>query len=86
MAIEKEVAAGPCVACRRDHSAAEGETITCCKENAWPSRSNWRLIGAAMQDRGDGAHSIRPELAYLRLAIVNVVYFGVPGCGGHNWC
>src|SRR3954471_16964157 len=33
----------------------------------------------------DGVHEIAPDLAYQRLAMVNVVYFGVPGCGDGNW-
>jgi hypothetical protein len=29
---------------------------------------------APTRDRGDGAYSIAPDLAYLRLSIVNIVY------------
>lgn len=40
---------------------------------------------ARTQDRGDGALSIAPDLCYVRLAIVNVVFFGQPGAGDRNW-
>ncbi|MER8608889.1 MBL fold metallo-hydrolase, partial [Mesorhizobium sp. M1233] len=40
---------------------------------------------ARRQDLGDGAWSIAPDLGYLRLAIVNVVFFGAPGSGDRNW-
>lgn len=34
---------------------------------------------ARHEDLGDGAWTIAPDLAYLRLSIVNVVFFGTPG-------
>jgi glyoxylase-like metal-dependent hydrolase (beta-lactamase superfamily II) len=33
----------------------------------------------------DGTNEIAPDLAYRRLAMVNVVFFGLPGCGDDNW-
>jgi glyoxylase-like metal-dependent hydrolase (beta-lactamase superfamily II) len=33
----------------------------------------------------DGTNEIAPDLAYRRLAMVNVVFFGLPGCGDANW-
>ncbi len=36
-------------------------------------------------DKQDGLHEIAPDLAYRRLAIVNVVYFGRPGAGDRQW-
>lgn len=33
----------------------------------------------------DGTHEICPDLAYRRLAIVNVVFFGKPGAGDREW-
>jgi glyoxylase-like metal-dependent hydrolase (beta-lactamase superfamily II) len=33
----------------------------------------------------DGTTEIAPDLAYRRLAMVNVVFFGVPGCGDRRW-
>lgn len=40
---------------------------------------------ARREDRGDGAWSIAPDLGHLRLAIVNVVFFGAPGSGDRKW-
>jgi len=34
---------------------------------------------------GDQTHEIAPDLAYRRLAMVNVVFFGQPHCGDRNW-
>lgn len=34
---------------------------------------------------GDGAWSVALDLCYLRLAIVNVVFFGAPGAGDRQW-
>lgn len=31
--------------------------------------------------RDDGAHEVRPDLAYVRLAIVDVALVGPPGAG-----
>src|SRR3954449_13539190 len=36
-------------------------------------------------ERGDGTHEIAPDLAYRRLAIVNVVFVGLPGAGDRQW-
>jgi glyoxylase-like metal-dependent hydrolase (beta-lactamase superfamily II) len=33
----------------------------------------------------DRTHEITPDLAYQRLAIVNVIYFGSPGAGDRGW-
>lgn len=33
----------------------------------------------------DGVHEVRPDLAYSRLAIVNVGFFGAPGAGDRGW-
>lgn len=35
--------------------------------------------------RNDHTHEIAPELAYRRLGIVNVVFWGPPGAGDRNW-
>jgi glyoxylase-like metal-dependent hydrolase (beta-lactamase superfamily II) len=35
--------------------------------------------------RDDHTHEVAPDLAYQRLAIVNVVFFGVPHAGDRNW-
>ncbi|HEX8387157.1 MAG TPA: MBL fold metallo-hydrolase [Rubricoccaceae bacterium] len=35
--------------------------------------------------RDDGTHEVRPDLAYKRLAIVNVVFYGLPGAGDRGW-
>ena len=35
--------------------------------------------------RDDGTHEVAPDLAYKRLAIVNVVFYGAPGAGDRNW-
>ena len=40
---------------------------------------------AADRDRDDGTHEIRPDLAYKRLAIVNVVLAGARGAGDRGW-
>jgi len=34
--------------------------------------------------RDDGTHELAPDLAYQRLAIVNVVFVGPPGAGAHG--
>ena len=33
----------------------------------------------------DGTNEVAPDVAYRRLAMVNVVFFGLPGCGDGNW-
>ncbi len=33
----------------------------------------------------DGTIEIAPDLAYRRLAMVNVVFYGMPHCGDRNW-
>lgn len=35
--------------------------------------------------RDDATHEVCSDLAYKRLAIVNVVFFGVPGAGDREW-
>ena len=35
--------------------------------------------------RGDGVHEVAPDLAYQRLAIVNVAFYGLPGAGDRHW-
>lgn len=40
---------------------------------------------AADAARDDGTHEVRPDLAYTRLAIVNVVFYGRPGAGDRGW-
>ena len=35
--------------------------------------------------RDDGTHEVAADLAYKRLAIVNVVFVGLPNCGDRNW-
>lgn len=41
----------------------------------------------ARQDslRDDHTHQVTPDLAYKRLAIVNVAFFGLPGSGNGEW-
>ncbi len=40
---------------------------------------------APERDRGDHTHEVRRDLAYRRLVMANVVFFGVPGAGDRNW-
>jgi glyoxylase-like metal-dependent hydrolase (beta-lactamase superfamily II) len=35
--------------------------------------------------RDDGTHEIAPDLAYKRLAIANLMFFGAPGAGDRQW-
>ncbi|HYG22890.1 MAG TPA: MBL fold metallo-hydrolase [Verrucomicrobiae bacterium] len=35
--------------------------------------------------RDDHTHEVVPDLAYKRLAIVNVVFYGLPGAGDRGW-
>ena len=35
--------------------------------------------------RDDGTNEVAPDLAYRRLAIANVVFYGVPGAGDRQW-
>lgn len=35
--------------------------------------------------RDDGTREVTPDLAYKRLAIANVVFYGVPGAGDRGW-
>jgi glyoxylase-like metal-dependent hydrolase (beta-lactamase superfamily II) len=37
------------------------------------------------EDQPDGTMQTRPDLAYQRLALVNVVYCGRPGSGSGSW-
>jgi glyoxylase-like metal-dependent hydrolase (beta-lactamase superfamily II) len=43
------------------------------------------LDAAADHERGDGVHEVAPDIAYLRLAIVNVVFLGPAGAGDRGW-
>jgi glyoxylase-like metal-dependent hydrolase (beta-lactamase superfamily II) len=36
-------------------------------------------------EQGHGLYEVAPDLAYQRLAIVNVIYVGLPGAGDRNW-
>ncbi|MFL6513972.1 MAG: MBL fold metallo-hydrolase [Chthoniobacterales bacterium] len=36
-------------------------------------------------DNDDGAHEVAPDIAYKRLGIVNVIYYGRPGAGDRQW-
>ncbi len=40
---------------------------------------------AAETDRGDGTHEIAPDLAYIRVVMVNVVFYGHPQAGDRQW-
>lgn len=42
-------------------------------------------IARDLHDSKDGTHEIAPDLAYQRLAIVNVMYVGQPGAGDRSW-
>ena len=35
--------------------------------------------------RDDGTHEVAPDLAYKRLAIVNVAFVGLPDAGDRGW-
>jgi glyoxylase-like metal-dependent hydrolase (beta-lactamase superfamily II) len=35
--------------------------------------------------RHDGTHEVAPDLAYQRLAIVNIAFYGRPGAGDRRW-
>ena len=35
--------------------------------------------------RDDGTHEVAADLAYKRLAIVNVIFVGLPNCGDRKW-
>ncbi|MFN3650678.1 MAG: MBL fold metallo-hydrolase [Armatimonadota bacterium] len=39
----------------------------------------------AAEHETDGVHELAPDLAYQRLAIVNVVYWGLPHAGDGSW-
>lgn len=41
--------------------------------------------GLAGHSEDDGTEEVRPDLAFKRLAIVNVLFFGLPGAGDRNW-
>ncbi len=41
--------------------------------------------GRAGHADDDGTQEVLPDLAYKRLAIVNVVFFGLPDAGDRNW-
>jgi glyoxylase-like metal-dependent hydrolase (beta-lactamase superfamily II) len=40
---------------------------------------------AADERRGDGAHEVAADIAYQRLAIVNIAFIGRTGAGDRNW-
>ncbi len=40
---------------------------------------------APTEDRGHGLHTLAPDLAYLRLSIVNVVFYGRSTAGDGEW-
>jgi glyoxylase-like metal-dependent hydrolase (beta-lactamase superfamily II) len=40
---------------------------------------------AADEARGDGAMQVADDVAYRRLVLVNVVFFGLPGAGDGGW-
>lgn len=51
-----------------------------------PLDSRSRAEGSRHGDsQDDGTHEIRPDLAYQRLAIVNVIFFGMPGAADRHW-
>jgi glyoxylase-like metal-dependent hydrolase (beta-lactamase superfamily II) len=37
------------------------------------------------RERGDGTHQVAADLAYQRLAIVNVAFYGLPGAEDRSW-
>ena len=37
------------------------------------------------RERDDGTHEIAPDLAYKRLTVVNVAFYGLPGAGDRGW-
>jgi len=37
------------------------------------------------RDNDDSTHEVVDDIAYKRLAIVNVVFFGQPGAGDREW-
>src|SRR5215472_15512753 len=37
------------------------------------------------RERHDHTHEVLPDVAYRRLGIVNVVYYGLPGAGADGW-
>ena len=40
---------------------------------------------AVESEHDDGTQEIAPDLAYRRLVMVNVVFFGLPQAGDRNW-
>ena len=40
---------------------------------------------AADDRRNDGTHEVKPDVAYKRLAIVNVIFYGLKGAGDRQW-
>ncbi len=44
-----------------------------------------REARAAETDRGDGTHEVAPDVAYCRLLMVNVIFYGRPQAGNRNW-
>jgi glyoxylase-like metal-dependent hydrolase (beta-lactamase superfamily II) len=39
----------------------------------------------ADETRNDGTHEVAPDLAYKRLVMVNVVFYGLPAAGDRQW-
>lgn len=55
-------------------------------EHGIPLDSSARADSPAQDDaRDDGTHEIAPDVAYKRLAIVNVAFFGLPHAGDRQW-
>src|SRR5437868_5614337 len=50
-----------------------------------PLDSSARADAGPAAERDDGTLQIAPDLAYRRLAIVNVVFFGRPGVHDREW-
>ena len=55
-------------------------------EHSIPLDPENRADDPALDDaRDDGTHEVAPDLAYKRLAMVNVAFFGVSGAGDQQW-
>ena len=71
---------------RRNPRAADGFGLlsaSAIKPGAQPIAQQIPLDPSARADsrQDDGTHEVAPDLAYRRLAIVNVVFVGRPGAG-----
>ncbi|MDB5414519.1 MAG: hypothetical protein JWR10_2854 [Rubritepida sp.] len=49
------------------------------------SKASIAIDSSADRDRGDGVHEVAADIAYLRLAIVNVAFLGLSGAGDRGW-